>query len=1138
MLLSKTPYESYKYIYNPPGEITSECLETRYKTIDDIGSRFIVYAAGKGYRVYENHTAFLNHLHSLPDSERVFHEVILGRKPQKLKFDIDAKAEQLNGFEIPQDDDIMTLPATETISQTDSAAIDNDILALLDDFCADHELPGPVRPTGNTEKYYHIRETIRTAIRDTFFTTYGADIPTGDEIICESTCLEGKKYSTHIIIDNIYVSSNIQAQEFTQRVRAILPNSYRQFVDMTVNKSLQNFRVVNCHKQGDVRVKKILTEHRPEATIITNVIGCKKLNDIVETNAARKEIHIPSEEVETILEMARKDSSVLSHRFRAARGDKLIFTRLEPSYCEFCDETHHTDNTLFLRVKTLHGVTSIYKYCRHYLRNRGCDGTHSAKIGEFASNVASDDSSIASNEIDSTSAQSTWIDNVINRCLARIGGPETTLFDRLPPGCANVYSDPELAPFELTNTLVVHAAMKMGKTKALSTFINKYFESKISPKIVRFISFRQTFSGNIKEKFPDFTLYSDVRGPLTDDRLIVQVESLHRLLIREGADSPDLLILDECESIFEQFDSGLLKTNFGECFAKFQYLIKYSKHVICMDANISDRTYRILQQMRPAFAAAIGTGRTMVYHHNTYKNAQADKYYVCGDKLKWLGLLYTSLNADEKIAVPMSSLTEAKVLVANLKKQFPEKNIKLYSSETSQSEKREHFSNVNAYWVNYDVLVYTPTISAGVSFEQKHFTKIFGYFTDQSCPVETCQQMIGRIRDVADHEFYICINASGNNLPTGIEELKSFLYNRRDNLSKMFDMTGLHCEYGPDGELTYHTGDYFQLWLENSRIRNLSKNSFIKRFINITANTGASIMNISNEMFEQLTGLPPVIDGEINDELSDIKQAHTLARVEIKETECKCIAASAELTDAEADEILSLRVAQKDITNEQKFAFEKYRLRADYKYDGPIDDKFVSKYHDVKVRRIYKNMTRIANRTIQEAWTQIQAEELANHKHLMSMGERGQNQDIGRRYVFDQHRYALGLLNMCGWNGIHDPQYIHKVALFQKITAAEKKYWENIRPACVEFGIRTPLLRTAQLAKGNPEQYISIMLKPVNKILQAMYGIAIITKKNDPGMYFLNMNTLFTMDPDVSRGKHIPLIIPPDRPPANQGEFV
>jgi len=95
-----------------------------------------------------------------------------------------------------------------------------------------------------------------------------------------------------------------------------------------------------------------------------------------------------------------------------------------------------------------------------------------------------------------------------------------------------------MRPYEVQTTLLVHAMMKMGKSKGLLNLDREHFSGAGMRKVI--LSFRHTFSSEIKDKFPDFTLYSDVKGPLKQERLIVQVESLHRLAIDVGIEPPDL----------------------------------------------------------------------------------------------------------------------------------------------------------------------------------------------------------------------------------------------------------------------------------------------------------------------------------------------------------------------------------------------------------------------------------------------------------------------------------------------------------------------------------------------------------------------------------------------------------------------
>jgi hypothetical protein len=646
--------------------------------------------------------------------------------------------------------------------------------------------------------------------------------------------------------------------------------------------------------------------------------------------------------------------------------------------------------------------------------------------------------------------------------------------------------------------------MKMGKTKALRQYIDKYFSGTLAQPIIRFLSFRQTFSNNIKEKFPDFMLYSDTTGLLAHDKLIIQIESLHRLDIIPGTERPDLLILDECESIFEQLSSGLMKTS--DCFSKFQYLLKFSKHVVLMDAGISDRTYNILAAIRGDRCASSDSsdgsddGQTLIYHRNEYKNSAEDTYFITANKMKWLGVLHFMVDSGFKIAVPISSLAEAKTIAHCLARKHPKKRIQIYSSETNNSEKREHFSDINKYWSKYDVLIYTPTVSAGVSFELEHFDMIFGYFTDMSCPIETCVQMIGRVRNLADKELYIYLEAAGGNMPTSIETIKQYVYTKRENMFQDYNDLGIHTEYTIKGELIYHESEYFQVWLENMRMRNLSRNHFIKRFLNCVRGSGAKCVHLSDAMYEEITGSAVLMNGVINQDLTKISEQHADSRVAITDAYCEAVAASEELTPEMLEDIRDIMDRQADLTEDQRYAYEKYKLRMDYRFDGPITEEFVKTYMAPHKRRNYKNLVRINMCDSNEKSLQlIQQEEAETHYELMR-SVATQQHDLLRRYVFDQHRFAFSLVRLCGWASFDDPKYICADIVEGHVNSEE--YWKIIVPACVEFQIKCP-------ARAGT---IESRMKAINSILHIMYDLRIQLNKKLK-VYMLIKSPRFSLYP-------------------------
>ena len=60
----------------------------------------------------------------------------------------------------------------------------------------------------------------------------------------------------------------------------------------------------------------------------------------------------------------------------------------------------------------------------------------------------------------------------------------------------------------------------------------------------------------------------------------------------------------------------------------------------------------------------------------------------------------------------------------------------IYTRDTDQLTKAIHIKNVNDYWADYDIIIYSPTISVGISFDiPNKFDNIFLYTCNDSCNV-------------------------------------------------------------------------------------------------------------------------------------------------------------------------------------------------------------------------------------------------------------------------------------------------------------------------------------------------------------------------------------------------------------------
>lgn len=990
------------------------------------------------YSVWDTPCQFFTYLDTCPVELRTYHEVIFDG-PQRLKFDIDLSRDEL----MESVDEFDTLLLSDGEDELDSL-----MNSLVDD----------------------IQEMIRRVY------DLPSNTPDRNIVKCRSYDITGEKYSAHLIVD-LVVDDSAEAREFTKRL--IDYNlRWNDILDKGVNKRIQNFRISGCHKgecKNNPRIKEIINGDR-----IKTLIGWRdeyprllSIAPVINTTIDTSIVHNSDE----VLKLCELVGILKDHKLRRRTDSLYEFDRIanHPTYCEICNQVHEKDNTVVVRVLA---TGAVFKSCRKKVGG--------VQIGEVIIPGMTPEN-LATLQPLALEDQITKMVNVAKNI--KIAG---TLFDSLPDGQKIIYDEPKIRQFTRVPTLCVHANMKMGKTKALHDYIALF----PSTAIIRFISFRQTFSGNIKASFQDFDLYSELSGQISSNRLIIQVESLHRLMITPGQSAPDLLILDESESIFDQFNSGNIKETVM-CWAKFQYLLKYSKHVIAMDALMGDRTFRMINKLRGDELNGEPIGIT--YHHNTYKNSTADNFYITGNKLKWLAGMYASIDAGKKIAVPVSSLIEAQVLHKSLCDKYPKLAISIYSSETPQADKRIHFAAVNTYWL-VDVLIYTPTVTAGVSFEVKHFDKVFGYFTEMSCSVETCIQMIGRIRDVSCHEFVICISAFGNNLPTTLDEIMNSVHMRRENLTKTFDDTGLRVEFGPTGDIIYHKTDYFYMWVENQIVRNLSRNAFSARFITSIGISGATTHTLTDNFFATLFGAVYTMEGA-----AEISAAHSINRAEIRQETAQGISTAAEITTDEFSRITATLMAQEDVKPEDKLAYAKYKLRVDYNFHGDIDEEFVKLYSQPSHRRVYKNLHRIGKGTKTDL-LRIQQEERIVNNHLMSNEQT--MRDLSRKYVFDQHRYTLGMLHICGWSHLYSTEVLSGPTLYINLCNNEELFLRNMKPGCAEFEIKCPQIATIVANRENRAQYLIVILGIINKMLRVMYKCEVKATKDE--MYHIFHSSDFT----------------------------
>ncbi len=982
------------------------CLEDKYKSRDDLGDKFLVRdAAENNYKLFVDFGTCLDYVTKKYEENTPvsFNEVIFGWRPQKIKFDID----------VPKKDWLFP-------SYQDNIDFMNKLL-----------------------------EDVITSIRETFVGLYNEIIDREDIILCGGS--DDSKISYHIIIMRGVISCD-DAAYFTSSV--CQKSKFAQYIDTRVNLTTQTFRVIYCSKPETSRIK-IVYDHyltaknaTDEDTIITNCKGVKIMPLLTEASGKRHinlhedpEYPVADHELKMILDLAREwlDGYVYSN----TEGNKILLRRCSSSFCKMCGRVHDSQNA-FLYV-CYNEKCNVYFKCYNSKDRK-------AYIGSFDNP-----------KCEKQEHKSNKLVRVLTGGINPAAAADNRVLDNLP---TTRYCEPVMRDFELARTLYVKAKMKMGKTKNLRKMIDMHFMSGLRDFKIIFISFRQTFSSNILEKFPEMINYSSVTGTLKQRKLIVQLESLHRLNIID-TEPFDLVVLDESESILEQFDSGLHGKIF-DCIAKFKWLVRTCAHLVCMDAHIGERTYNIIERFRP------GGGH---YHTNEYKNAVADQYFITTDVNKYTHELLDVLSHGYTVGIPVSSCTEGKILFDLVRREYPEICIKMYSSETPENEKKTHFGNVNHFWKNLDVLIYTPTVSAGVSFEEEHFDYVFGYFTDKSCPVETVIQMLGRIRNVGMKEYYICIDSTGNNLPVTVEAILDDVKKNREAVHKNYSTNYLNYDYDDDGKIKIDINDNTFIWLENCKLKNLSKNYFMERFIKLIRETGAQCCELVCEFAPNIP--------------EKRKNSSNYVREEI----ISAVITAPDIRDDEMIDISAKISAGGSVTDAERTAYRRKQLRMAYGWTGEITRDFATIYMEKSTKRHYKNLKNIfAMSTIDESLKVIKERELAYSKDLLLRSDY-----IIPKFTFNRHRIAAGVIKIIGFKHYNDPQMLPQFQVEKSIidNAAALKCLAELQRE-LEFKVDYSALDADYVIKTySREQFVKNVIEIYNGAINNMYGVKIKFLKNE-----------------------------------------
>ena len=184
------------------------------------------------------------------------------------------------------------------------------------------------------------------------------------------------KYSYHIVVDNWCFLDNKLNKLFYKIIMEKYPQKYHKFIDDSMYKSIQQFRIYNSHKWNtsrtkylDVNSKWILDtsiysdENLKElyilgSSLISNISNCKILPFYKEKIENIINYEILDVNIDKIINKC-KTMMNFPFNFVKTENNLIILERMEKSYCKACDRIHDNidpyliviDNTVYLNCR-------------------------------------------------------------------------------------------------------------------------------------------------------------------------------------------------------------------------------------------------------------------------------------------------------------------------------------------------------------------------------------------------------------------------------------------------------------------------------------------------------------------------------------------------------------------------------------------------------------------------------------------------------------------------------------------------------------------------------------------------------------------------------------------------------------------
>ncbi|MBZ0285705.1 MAG: hypothetical protein K8L97_33560 [Anaerolineae bacterium] len=310
--------------------------------------------------------------------------------------------------------------------------------------------------------------------------------------------------------------------------------------------------------------------------------------------------------------------------------------------------------------------------------------------------------------------------------------------------------------------LAIRSPLGSGKTRWVIDEINQH-----QPRRVLYLTYLQALTENAAERLnkgvsgTPFEHYLSIPSDYSlgsIDRLVVSLNSLYRCA---GADSYDLVVIDEIEQVIPALWDGTMKADEpARAYRALVDTLKTAKQVVVLDAHLSRESIGFLQGIERAPLMIENTRRPArpALRLHQYESSLIDSARRCADQ-----------NPDLPIVITTTSRKAARKFRRLFTRLFGETAVRLiYGWNSHERESRDFLKRINEELPKLRVLIASPTVGTGVDVTCA-IAGVFGYFPGQHLPPTAMMQQIARYRNA--RTFAAMVPHAERHAPESAEDL-------------------------------------------------------------------------------------------------------------------------------------------------------------------------------------------------------------------------------------------------------------------------------------------------------------------------------------------------------------------------------